>query len=439
MPDIPRRRILQLSGTSLVAALAGCTSTSRDSTPTSTDRVRTTTHQPTETARTTTEHSTTTEQTTTSHPNTIFVDAAVDQDAGSGSVDDPFGSIQAGLSNAQPGETVFVRSGEYKLEAPLGTVRSGKPDAPITITGPSDAVVRPTKRMVLFNINHSHLRLTGLTFDGLNNPARPKQLSAYGGVVLIRCAPPRDSDDYLTDVAIRPAGLGHSIRPLIVVKRSTNIDIGEFQVTGLVGASYVLTGSNQSHAGEIVYVGTPPSAYETRNHPWSPLDETNKVRIHHIDNTAGHPHSELVNTKMGTHDVLVEYCSDGGGSQNNDPYPAASAHLQSYNATVRWCKLANGQGYGIHVNAGAKGYLDKFEDPPISKERVGDGHRIVGNVIKGFDDGPLAYSKTSSEAQDTVCGNLISGSAPGNPTETCGETVPTGEDAGHLGGDSPWA
>lgn len=428
MPDISRRRALRLSGASVVAALCGCSSTSSGSRTTTTETVASTT------TASTTERTTTTE----SNPNTIFVDAEVDARTGSGSVDDPFGSIQAGLMNAQPGETVHVRSGEYELDAPLGTVRSGEPDAPITLTGPPDAVVRPTKQMIVFNLKHSHFQLTGLTFDGLIDPTRPKELDAYGGIVLVSCSPSRDSDEYLSDVTIRPAGLGHSIRPLMVVKRSENVDVGEFEVTGLAGAGYVLTGSSKSHAGEFVYIGTPPSAYGTRNHPWTNLDQTNNVRVHHVDNSAGHPHSELVNAKMGTHDVLVEYCTDAGGSQNNDPYPAASAHMQSVDATVRWCKFGGGQGHGIHVNAGARGAIDEVDGHDLTADQIGDGHRLYGNVIEGYDDQAIKYSKTSADAQETVCGNSISGSTDGSPAESCGEEIPEGDGVGHLAGDSPW-
>lgn len=437
MSDLSRRRALKLSGTSLIAALGGCASSS-DLSPTSTDPPPTSTPEPSTPTESPTDRSTSTEEPTTADPNKIVVDAAVSRGSGTGTPNDPFGSIQRGLVNAYPGDTVYLRSGEYVLESSIGTVRSGEPDAPITLTGPSDAVVRPAKRMVMFNLKHSHFHLTGATFDGLRDPSNPEQLSAYGGIVLVRCAPRRESDEYLTDVTIRPDGLGHSIRPLVVVKRSENVDVGAFKVTGLAGASYVLTGSSESHAGEFVYIGTPPSAYETRNHPWAPLDETNAVRVHHIDNSAGHPHSELVNTKMGTHDIIVEYCTDAGGSQNNDPYPAASAHLQSYNATVRWCRFGGGQGYGVHVNAGAKGFLDEVENPSVTADGVGDGHRIVENVIEDYDDGSIVYSKTSATAQDTVCGNSIDGTAPGSPSKSCGEDVPTGDGIGHLGGDTPW-
>ncbi|MGB9987406.1 hypothetical protein [Salarchaeum japonicum] len=340
---------------------------------------------------------------------------------------------------ARPGETVEVQSGEYRLDAPVGTVRPGETDAPITITGPADAVLRPTKEMVVFNLNHSHVHLTGLTIDGLTDLSRPQDLDAYGGVVLVRCTPRRDTDEYLTDIAIRPARLGHSIRPLVVVKRSRNVDVGEFEVTGLAGASYVLTGTNQSHAGEFVYLGTPPSAYGTRHHPWTDIDKTNDIRVHHIDNSAGHPHSELVNPKMGTHDLVVEYCTDAGGSQNNEPYPAASAHMQSIDSTVRWCKFGGGQGYGIHVNAGAKGALNEIDGHDLTADQIGSGHRIYGNVVEEYDDQAIKYSATSADAQETVCGNSVSGTTDGTPADSCGDDVPSGDGVGHLGGDSPWS
>lgn len=432
-----RRAILRTGLGASLLGIAGCSSTTR-----STSKESDTASTPSTILETTTT-SPTNDQPASENQARIHVDASRGSDDTSGAEDDPLGSIQEGINRANPGQNVVVAPGQYRINRPITTVRHGEIDAPITISGPPGAIVRPLASVdrfhALFHIKHDHIRLRGLTLDGLGDPNRANKPSQYKVRAVIRVLPPTDTKQYLRDIVVKPHAVGNSYWGTINLKRAIDVEVGEFKVIGLAGAGYVKTGTQNKHAGEIVYVGTPPSAILQNVVPLWGIDQSRNIHIHHIDNSAGHAHSELVNTKLGTHNVLIEYCTDGGGSQHSEPYPVASINLQSYNATVRWCKLRNGNGHGIHVNSGAEGALEKIEDPPLSRETAGTGHRIFGNDIKGFSADAIAYTLTTPKEQDIVCGNIVFGSTQGTPTKACPTSFPDGDGIGHLGGDSPWA
>lgn len=404
-----RRRYVCALGAGIAGLLSGCADRNTTASPTGTETSR-------------------------ENPDTIFVSATSGSSTGSGASDDPLNSVQRGIKKAEPGQTVFVQPGTYREH--IETVRAGTETNPITITGPEDAVLRGTRFGPMLRINHSHIHLTGLTLNGLNTPISSNQVTAYS-VSVIHCRPLPSSEAYLRNIKIKPHAIGNTQRSLIVINRTQDSEIGEFKMIGMAGAQYVL-GDKEDHAGEIVYIGTPPVSYGSDLHPWTEIDQTRNIHVHHIDNSEGHPHSEIVNTKMGTRNILVEYCTDAGGSQNNEPRPSASVRFQSYDATLRWCDLRNGAGYGVHLQAGAQGYLRKKEDPAVSADLIGPGHSIYGNRIVGFDDGALSYNMTAPDEQRVVCGNEISGGSDTDLTESCPADIPTSSEIGHRGGDSPW-
>jgi hypothetical protein len=217
--------------------------------------------------------------------------------------------------------------------------------------------------------------------------------------------------------------------------------VGPFRVIGPAGTKYLLT-DRAGHNGEIVYIGTSPSNLETDWHPWSGYDETRNIRVHHIDNSAGHAHSELANTKLGTRNITVEYCTDGGGAQNTEDSPAASVRFQSFDATVRWCDFRNGHGNGVEIASyKARDAQEREDDPSEIQRRGGTDNAVYGNRITGFDDLAVAYPVDSQTEADQrhVCGNEVDGETMGEPTGTCPADIPQGTGIGHRGGDSPWA
>ncbi|MFB6211012.1 MAG: hypothetical protein ABEI76_05695 [Halobacteriales archaeon] len=345
-----------------------------------------------------------------------------------------------------PGDTVYLLPGQYFQQ--VETKRPGEPDAPITITGPPDAVVSGPKGEEYsnpFSIKHSYYRLTGITIDGFQDPSRPDDPMAYARAG-INVRPIKD--EYVKGLVIKPSRIGNFRGNMISLHWVENVEVGEFRVIGPSGLRYLLT-DKVGHWGEIVYVGTSP--LQELNEPgglseeFRAEDNSNNIHIHHIDNSSGHGHSEIVNTKLGTYDVLVEYCTDGGGSQNTESYHAGSIHLQSYGATVRWCELRNGMGHGVKVGDGTA--VKRQEEKPESElteaeRRAGTDNEIYGNRVIGFDEYAFRFPRSdhgqTPDAQRLFCGNEFDGPTDGEPGKSCPDGVPGGDGIGHTGGNSPW-
>ncbi|RQG90847.1 hypothetical protein EA473_19775 [Natrarchaeobius chitinivorans] len=212
-------------------------------------------------------------------------------------------------------------------------------------------------------------------------------------------------------------------------------EIGPFRVTGRAGAKWQLT-DEENHNGEIVYIGTARTNIEQID-DFDGWDRTQNIHVHHIDNSAGHSHSQLVDVKAGAEDVTIEYCTDGGGSQNDQDWAVSAVKLSGYSCTLRWCLIQDGDGNGVNVGT------EISEDSPNDKiaERVGTENAIYGNEISGFEDGwglaffPGSDAGQGPEHQAILCGNSIEGRTAGDPETECPEDVPVGEGVGHTGGD----
>lgn len=395
--------------------LAGCSGGGGEPVPTRTTAA-TATRTPTETPR--------------ANPDTVFVDGERGAPSNPGTADEPVSRIDTALDIAQPGETVFVRPGVYRQR--FEVLSGGEPGAPITLTGPPDAVVRAPNGTNILRLRASHFHLTGLTFDGLIDPEHPESPDSYAKAPLL-VQPRHETDAYLEDIVVAPHGAGNTTQAIVSLIRTRNVTVGPFEVIGPAGADYLLTGE-PDHNGEIVYVGTSPSNLGADWNPWTEYDRTRNVLVQGIDNSAGYGHSELVNTKLGTHDVTVQYCTDGGGAQNTEDNPSASVRFQSYGATVRWCDLRNGQGRGVEIGSyKARDARKEKSDPSEVEQRGGTDNAVYGNRITGFDDRALSFPVVHGQSdQRHICGNTVDGATDGDPGRPCGDDVPTGDGIGHA-------
>lgn len=385
-------------------------------------------------------------------------------DSNAGSKEDPLGTIQHGLLRATAGDTVHVLPGEYSEG--VRTVRPGEAGKPITITGPKDAVFRGDAS---FEINHSHVHLRGLTFDGLIDPDRPDDIESYAESLLqineeLRNSFKHGSDnprtvpeeEYLTDIVVKPHAVGNVGGDAVKISYSKNVEIGEFRVIGPAGVDH-LKGDKPGHNGEIIYMGTVYS-------DGFPLDFTHNVHVHHIDNSAGHPHAELVDVKGGCHNILIEYCTDAGGAGRYLP-PGKGDELSGERAiklagrecTLRWNVIENSNGYGVQVGQWGAAQRNRYEEAsgrPFPEELYDSGRKnsIYGNRIVDYGELAIGYLTVHTEGegdhiaedygpddQRHVCGNTINGPTHGNPDKACPGSVPTTETIGHLGGESPWS
>jgi hypothetical protein len=361
--------------------------------------------------------------------------ASEGSDKDPGTRDAPLATIVAAVEEVGAGESIYVHSGEYQEYFELYT--DGTEDQPIEITGPADAIVRrQTDKKAVMILGGNHIHVTGLSITGLSDPSSPEDVEAYADapLVLFTAKPPFDS---LNQGAVfTPHQIGHSGAQLVKFRFCRDAEAGPFRVTGRAGAAWQLSEGGHP-SGEIVYVGTSPSTIEKTDaiNRW---DDTRNVRVHHIDNSAGHPHNQLVDIKPGTENVTVEYCTDAG-SYNNKDWAARSIAVRGHAATVRWNRLQDGEDDGIGVGSG-------HNNTPENElqERAGEDNNIYGNEITGFGGESIRFPWISDgpgqapEDQATLCGNEFDGPVDGNPGRECGPDVPRTDEIGHTGGDSPW-
>jgi len=326
-----------------------------------------------------------------------------------------FESVQAAVDAAMPGETVRVPRGTYREK--VTTTRSGREGDPITVTGPESAVVRGTRdEYGVFRINHSHVHLRGLTVEGLVDPDAPEQLSSYVSGQLIQTRPLTSTDEYLRDIVVAPDRIGYSRASLIGLERTNGAVVGPTRVTGLAGAEYVV-GDARSRNGELLYIGTADTNLGSSWHPWTELDRTRNVRIHHVDNSGGHAHGEAVDLKEGTRNITVEYVTDRNAGHVGIDEVAPTIGFKGRDSTVRWCDIA---------------------ETPVAAE-FAPSQRVTGNDVYGcrigdIDVSPFVFEPPStSERQGRICGNRIA-SLDGPQESSCPSSVPTGEGVGHDGG-----
>jgi hypothetical protein len=193
---------------------------------------------------------------------------------------------------------------------------------------------------------------------------------------------------------------------------------------GPAGADYVI-GDNEDHNGEIVYLGTAPGNLGSDWHPWESFDETNSIRVHHIDASRGYGHAELVDLKPGTHHCTVEYCtSAGGGLSGDETTPTVLSHNGHHNV-VRWNKLSD---CPIPVEFDADYPEQSYEND------------LYGNRFYNFTGTAVAFEDRDRVGLDTqrhVCENTVEGDADTAVTASCGGAVPQGDGVGYTGGDDP--
>jgi len=356
-----RRRFLHVVSLGSVG-LAGCASRRSNETPDT----------PTEAGKTSTEPTRSTEP-PREHPDTIFVHP--DGTASNpGTRDAPLGTLQGALDVAEPGETVHALPGRY--HEVVETVRAGEPENPITNTGPPDAVFiggNETDKPEPLKIRHSHVQITGLTFDGLQNPDRPDDMSSYARANITVDPISRVEGDErpptVSHVRITPHAVGNTLGNCIHLFFAEHVEVGEFELIGPAGVAHFVF-DEPGHDGEIVYIGTASKGWEKR---WGGhVDRTRDVHLHHIDASAGHKHAELADAKPGTENVLIEYCTSVN-SVSGQP----AIHLGGTEGVARWNRIEDSESVGIMI--GNWGATDERVPDAATENAMGNTSVAAGN------------------------------------------------------------
>jgi halocyanin-like protein len=325
-------------------------------------------------------------------------------DGNTGSQDSPLATVSEGLNRAQPGETIRLKSGEYRES--LFTVRDGEHNNPITIEGPADAVIRPeTETYSVFTISHQHIHLRGITIDGLINPDQKYEDWRAWAANCIQINPASRADEgveYIRGAVVEPAKAGNTRKALIQTARIRDAVIGGFEVIGPTGMKYDPRVANHKigHIGEIVYVGSPADRYKDPEYPYDTPERTRNVRVHHIDNSAGYSHNECVEVKPGCTNVTIEYCTDRNAGHNTEGIAEPAIYISGNDCTIRWNDIGE---------CPSPIGIDSYQ---MGGTEWGQNNEVYGNRIHGFAAGAINFREMKDvpcgpEYQRTLCGNEI--------------------------------
>ena len=381
------------------------------------------------------------EPTETENDDSVLWVSAEDGDDSQGvaTKESPLASIQAAIEKAEAGDTIEVMPGEYTHR--LKTVGTGEPDNPITVTGPPEAVIRPTGLTgACVWIRHSHFHLRGLTLDGLIDPDRKfetKDAYVNNLVALDRGDNFEDGVEYLQNIVVEPHRAGYSQGSLFELNRVRNASFGNFELIGPPGMQVDprVDDHREGHAREIFYCGVSAGDIYDDYYPWDDLDRSQNIRIHHVDNSAGYPHSELVDIKVGCSNITVEYCTDRGAGEQLDGISAGAISPKGNECTIRWNDLGD---CSVPIEFDPYSPLDEFDVSTWAQD-----NEIYGNYLHDYTKFAISFQGTGSgwkpspEDQRVFCGNRIEGPDADDyayATGECGADVPTTDEIGHTGG-----
>jgi len=351
-------------------------------------------------------------------------------EGGDGTEASPFSDVQHALNVAEPGDTIRLESGEYRQQ--LSTTTAGEPENPITLTGPPDAVVRGSEPgETVFGILHSHVHVTGLTFDGLVDPDRQWETPEAWADEIVTTGPgPRYEGgvDYISDVVFEPHAVRNARSGFVVARRTRDSSFGNFEVTGPAGAAFhpEMSDPVEGHWGNLFQVGTSPQTV-AEHMPWDSLDRSRNVRIHHVDNSAGYHHSVFATVLAGAENVTVEYCTDrNAGNETSGQQYVPAVDVGGNNCTVRGNDLGDCR-QGIQFGAWTPTDLAEAADWARNND-------VYSNRLQGVERAAFAFQDSSPEVQRVLCDNrlvAVDDGEYGYATGECGGDVPSVDGIGH--------
>jgi hypothetical protein len=352
-----------------------------------------------------------------------------------GSEDAPFTDPQRAFSVAEPGETVYLKSGEYRLNG--RTHGGGEPGNPIEITGPRDAVVRAREGGDdLFAIIHSHVHVTGLTFDGLADPERKwEDPEAWAHTLAVISPGPRyeaEGVDYLEDVVFEPHAVRNAGSTFVHIERTRDASLGDFEVAGPAGGAFhpEMSDPVESHVGNVFHVGSSTPTIQDYK-PWDGLDRTRNVRIHHVDNSAGYHHSAFASIRVGCEEITVEYCTDrNAGHRTTDKQSVPVVNLGGNNCTIRGNDFGDCR-QGVEFSAWTPRDLAEATNWARNND-------LYSNRFQSVSEKVFLFRETTPDAQRTLCDNRLVGVEDGAYEYARGECdtdVSEVDGIGHTAGE----
>ncbi|MFF1921794.1 DUF1565 domain-containing protein [Streptomyces sp. NPDC058221] len=333
-------------------------------------------------------------------PPTVAATAAADyyvspsgSDTNSGtSAGSPFATIQKAVDLAPAGAVVNLAAGTYKQD--VVTKRAG-----VTLTGPSNAVVKGAGGTRIIQVRHDSTTLRGFTVDGLHGSST--DVSGYRlKLIYVMSTTPGNGvgDLHITDMTLKNAA-DECLRVRYLV---TGADISGNTITDCGVADFKFGGGGKN--GEGIYLGTAPEQQGANGAPDAAPDVSRNNRIHH--NTITTRGNECVDVKENSTSNYVEY---NDCSQQKDPSSGGLDARGSGNI-FRYNTIHDNVGAGIRLGG------DTATD--------GTATSIYGNTITGNAGGGIKFMRTP---QGPVCTNTMSENTGGDAVGTYGsEYAPTG-------------
>jgi hypothetical protein len=314
-----------------------------------------------------------------------------------------FQTIQRAVDLAQPGDTISLAPGNYFQD--IVSRRDGTADAPITISGSPEAVLRGGGAGRIVQIHHDNLTLEGFTIDGLwgvpssKRGYREKLLYAVG-------SRPYDGVSGLRILHMTFKNGGGECLRLRYFARHNEVAYSRFLGCGVHDFKF----KSGKRNGEAIYIGTAPEQRGNGINPTADVDGSNDNWIHHnYFDTQG---NECVDIKEGASGNIVEHNICTG---QRDP-KSGGFDVRGVNNVVRYNESYGNSGAGIRLGG----------DTPVD----GVDNAVYGNY---FHHNRAGGVKLIRKRQASLCGNRVEsnrggkliGSAWLDPTVACGDAKPS--------------
>jgi hypothetical protein len=299
------------------------------------------------------------------------------------SASSPLRTIQTAVERAQPGDRIILAPGRYFQD--VDTVRSGTATQPITIQGPSDAIIQGSGDARIIEITHDHIRLLGFTVDGKINDGNSEN-DYRDKLVYVQGTQTHRGPRGLVIRSMTFLNAGGECLRLRYFIRNADVGFNHFENCGVHDFQFGTGGKN----GEAIYLGTSSTQWGDGKNPTSDADISTYNRIHH--NTFITRGNECVDIKEGSVANIVEYnyCSD-----QRDPN-SGGFDSRSDNNIFRYNVSTNNQGAGVRLGGHT-----------VDGHFYGQGNQVYGNTFTDNDAGTI---KLQAPNQDLICENTVTGS-----------------------------
>src|SRR3989344_7042597 len=177
-------------------------------------------------------------------------------------------SIQQALDKAQPGDVIHLKSGVYYQD--FDTKRSGTSAAPITITGPADAIIKGAGRARIAQIFHDYYRLEGFTFDGLAGDSN-SAASYRDKLLYVQGTGNKEGVNGLKILKMHFKNSGGEAVRVRYFSHHNEIAYSTFENTGMYDFKFNGGGKN----GESIYLGTSSNQWNDGKNPTADPDGSN--------------------------------------------------------------------------------------------------------------------------------------------------------------------